>query len=151
MRMVRLKKNDLKLDLEAFLVRVGAVREKQGFPQHVYLSTEDSAVLRRNARRSLRKQYPRVSKRQIDYGIGSSWLMFGPNELLNRAVRPGYALVNVTAIDESYQRTLEAREQEAAAAVAEAMAKQKPTIISRMKDFFRKSFKAMSEMDSDAL
>lgn len=98
-RIFRLKRGDLNLTLEDFLVKFDAARAKIGFPQSVFLSDEDAAVLRRNNRRKLRKQYPDGSKHMIDHNIGSYWLQYGPSSLMGKAIRPGYVFVDIADID----------------------------------------------------
>lgn len=99
----------LNMELTEFLNKMGAKDGNTSYPGHVYLSTEDAAQLRRANRRMFRAKYPYASKLKIDSMIGTFWLMYGPNQSISKAVRPGYALVEVEAIeaDKRASRTYE--------------------------------------------
>jgi hypothetical protein len=109
----------LNCSLGAFLVKLGAGPNKIGYPQYVYISDDDAAVLKRNNRRKIRKEYPYLSKRKLDNVLGQSWLQYGPNSSLGKVIRPGYALVDVQSIKADEEHRLAPYEYKVTAVEAE--------------------------------
>lgn len=89
----------LNSNLITFLKKVGAAPGPVGYPSEVFLSERDAATLKRNNRKKFRKEYRYASKKVIDISIGTAWLQLGPNTTLGKAIRPGYALIDVDTIN----------------------------------------------------
>lgn len=123
----------LNCTLEDFLAKVGAAPDKIGYPSEVFISNEDAAVLKRNNRRKMRKEHRYASKASIDKGIGLYWLQYGPSNLLGKAVRPGYALVDAKMIEKLHK-------QHTTPYKYEVTAVSEPTRWEKIKKFFDKHF-----------
>lgn len=119
----------LNMSLEDFLQKVGAVQGNSSYPSQVYLSDEDAATLKRAQRRKFRAEKPYLRKRYIDVANETYWLQYGPNTTLGKAVRPGYALIDVDSIP----KTPEVYSYKVTAVCI-------PTRMERIKAFLRKCF-----------
>lgn len=82
---LKLKKSELKGDIESLLRRASLLDEatRSARPESIFISKEDARVMRRNC-------------------DPWTWLNIGPSSLLEKVVKPGYALIiegaNVSAI-----------------------------------------------------
>lgn len=97
MKAIKLSKKDLK-DTTVLLKKANAVVGDQAYPGAVYISKEDAALLKANLRAAIKKEFPYLKKGKVDYTLGLEWLNLGPNESLQNVIRPGYILVDTTAI-----------------------------------------------------
>src|SRR5271166_5344616 len=98
MKTVKLTKKMLSMEPMNLLVKLGASNKTTTFPQHVYLSKKDYATIENNVRRLAKKQYPDYAKNYIDNVVGFEMLNYGPSSLLETALKPGFAVVDVDAI-----------------------------------------------------
>src|SRR5271156_6839651 len=98
MRTVKLTKKMLSLDPMDLLVKLGAANKTSTFPQHVYVSKKDYTAIESAVRKMAKKQFPGYSKKHIDNVVGFEMLNYGPNSLLENALKPGFAVVDVDAI-----------------------------------------------------
>jgi hypothetical protein len=101
MKAVKLTQKMLKMHPMDLLVKLGAVdaNKKQVYPQHVYLSKEDSKTLKNNLKKSAKESAPNSPTRLLNYLVGCDWLNYGPNEGLAEVIRSGYALVDHEGIE----------------------------------------------------
>lgn len=77
-RVIKLRRSDLKGDILGLLERVGLVNNKTNStsPERILISKQDAATMRRNLK-----------------GQDMYWLNFGPSEAAADALKPGYAIV----------------------------------------------------------
>jgi hypothetical protein len=73
-RYLKLRKSELKGDLEALLRRAELVTDKTARPDCIFISKQDSDVMSRNC-------------------DPWSWLNLGPSSVLEDVIKPGYALI----------------------------------------------------------
>lgn len=74
LKVIKLRKSDLKGNIVALLKRAGLVYKNIAIPQNIFISEQDAKVMRRNTDMF-------------------TWLNLGPSELLGKAIKPGYAIV----------------------------------------------------------
>ena len=101
MKTIKLTKKMLKMHPADLLIKLGAVdkEEKNVFPSHVYFSKEDYKELRTNLKFLAKKSAPNTSERLLNYSVNVDSLNYGPNQSLEKAIRPGYALIDEEAIE----------------------------------------------------
>lgn len=100
MKVIKLKKSYLK-DPETLLRKVGAVKDSKGLPSFVYISKEDYKTLRNNTKKCIKNTNPWASINAINYGTEFQLLDLGPNQGLEDAIKPGYALIDLEGIESS--------------------------------------------------
>lgn len=96
MKVVKLKKTDLKKLPEELLRKFGLVNDKNktANPSALYFSEADAKVLKQNLKNRYKKEMSHASSKHIEYSAGVHWLNLGPNESLKEALKPGYAIVD---------------------------------------------------------
>lgn len=106
MKTIKLTKKMLKMHPADLLVKLGAVdkEQKNAFPSHVYFSKEDYKELRTNLKFLAKKLAPNSPKRFLNYSVNVDLLNYGPNQGLEEAIRPGYALIDEEAIEKDKAR-----------------------------------------------
>lgn len=115
MMQVKLSKRILNMEPSDILVKLGAWSQdlKHAYPSRVFVSAEDYKTIKKNLAARYKKMFPYASRRRISCEVGMDLLGFGPNQSLEKAVRPGYALVDYNGIKEDIKRDQEARTQRA--------------------------------------
>lgn len=99
MKAIKLNKRLLNKHPADILIEFGAVDLNQGFPEHVYFSKEDYQTLKKNLIKKAKKELKGYSNHYIKYAVGVELLQFGPNESLASAIKPGFALIDMDAIE----------------------------------------------------
>jgi hypothetical protein len=99
MKAIKLTKKMLSLEPMDLLVKLGASNETTAFPQHVYVSKQDYKSIKNNVRKLAKKQFPGFAKKHIDNVVGFEMLSYGPNSVLEDALKPGFAVVDFEAIE----------------------------------------------------
>lgn len=101
MKLVKFKKSLLKKNWDEILENFGAVDRKamKAFPSEVYMSKEDIKEVRKNYMGKLLKQYKGYTKKYLESAEAMEFLNLGANGTLEDAIKPGYALVDVEAIE----------------------------------------------------
>lgn len=102
MKSVKITKTMLK-DPALLLEKVGAVDGNQAYPSHVYMNDKDYRKLEQNLRKALRKEYPYLLKRKIDFSVGMTLLNIGPVNL-KKGVQEGYLLVDERSIKKEIEK-----------------------------------------------
>lgn len=99
MTVVKLKKGHLK-DAIFLLKDVGAISSdgKLVYPNHVYLSNKDYDKIVKSTFLQFKKEYPNINRRQLKTSVMMHLLNFGPNQTLEKAIQPGYAIVDISSI-----------------------------------------------------
>jgi len=93
MHVVKLKKTDLKMDLEDLLLKLGLVKGDSAYPDCLLMSLDDQKVLKSNIEKKFKKKYPELSRTALQNSVGMYWLNLGPSHRLEKALRPGYAII----------------------------------------------------------
>jgi hypothetical protein len=107
MKPVKLNKKMLNMHPADLLVKLGATHDTVAYPQHVYFSSNDYKVLGNNLKKKFKKEYPYLNNNKLDYSVGMELLNYGPNESLSEAISPGYALVDVKAIEQEVSEMID--------------------------------------------
>jgi hypothetical protein len=111
MKQIKLKKTDLNKTPAELLIKLGAVNATKtaAYPNHVYLSKEDYKTLVKNYTKALKKEAPYLNAKKLASSVGYEFLNLGPSQLLEAAIRPGYAIVD----DEGIATEIQAKEEQA--------------------------------------
>jgi hypothetical protein len=94
MKMVKIKKSLLKKPMPDILRELGVVIDNQSYPSLVFMSEQDISIIKKSCRKEAKKQYPYAEKRRIDMVAGMEFLNYGPNSTLEKAIKPGYAIID---------------------------------------------------------
>jgi hypothetical protein len=97
-KVVKLKRATLNRLPEELLELLGLVEGNRAFPERLYLSRADSSTLRKYLKRTVKKGSKNAPAKYLQYVEGMHWLNYGPNESLDRAIKPGYALIDLKTI-----------------------------------------------------
>lgn len=99
LKTVKLTKKLLNKHPADLLKELGAVHGKYAYPSHVYFSKADYATLEKSLRTTFKKKYKGYTKRAEDIAVGMEMLNYGPNESFKDVIVPGYALIDLEAME----------------------------------------------------
>lgn len=98
MKQIKINKRLLKKMPAEILGFLGAVHGNRAFPEHVYLSKKDYNLLEKNLINRARRERPGMAKKFYRLSVGFELLNLGPSQLVENAVKDGYAIVDSEAI-----------------------------------------------------
>jgi hypothetical protein len=138
LKCLKLAAKDLKLPLAQLLSNLGTVHGGRAYTGYVFFAESDLKQLRRNYRKTLRKEFPRAKKSGLDESTVEYFTQFMTNDALESALKPGYVLIDFDGIGNSIRQFEEFQE-------AEKLAKElaaKPNLLQSVKNFFIATFGA---------
>jgi hypothetical protein len=93
MKLVKIKKSDLKGDFEDFLRTVSKRAGKVLMPDQVYISKVDYLVLRKNVKALVNKKFRSYTSTYKQNVLAIADLQHGPNQSLQDGIASGFVLV----------------------------------------------------------
>jgi hypothetical protein len=100
MKVVKLTKKMLAMYPDDLLVKLGAVNNSKTvvYPCHVYFSEKDYETLKNSLKKKIKKEMVWATEKHIKTVVEFELLNVGPNEGLKKAIKPGFAIIDVESI-----------------------------------------------------